>query len=572
MRIYLPIIIFCCLIFQNLKAQQYPLFTNYILNCFGYNPAVAGSTDYIDTRLSLRNQWTKLEGAPMTQILSAQGRLKKLPIGVGGYVFNDVAGSMKRTGGSLVSSYSMLIDSTHRVCIGASVGMYSIGLKNIEALATSSDPTLFNAANGVNVPDFNVGVYYSHAKGLFAGVSAPQVLKGNLDFTSDPTQINPSELVRHYYIMAGYNLKLNDKLKLQPSALVKLAEDSPWQYDVSLVATFYDQFWAGASYRSEDAIALMAGYDIDRTITLGYSYDLTTSMLKQANSGSHEIVVGFRIGIDKDRDDDGIPDKKDKCPDEPGTVENEGCPEDLLDDSLADEDRDKDGILNDDDECPDEAGPKENNGCPWGDRDKDGIRDDIDNCPDQPGVPTNDGCPLSDRDKDGILDNKDKCPDIPGVMSNEGCPPVAVAVSDRDGDGVPDSIDKCPDLKGRGQDGCPRISDEERLILDLAIQNIYFDTNKDEIKRHSFPYLDRLATLMIGRRELKVRISGHADERGERNYNLDLSKRRAESVMFYLLNRGVKRSQLSVEYFGEEMPASRELDENRRVEMDFVWD
>lgn len=579
MKRILYLLIFGFLLHGSLQAQQYPLFTNYIMNSFGFNPGVAGSTDYIDARLTYRTQWTQLEDAPQTAIMSAQGRLKKLPIGIGGYVFNDVAGALKRTGGSAVVSYSQLFGEQHRISVGASVGYYNLRLNNRESLANSMDPTLMAAGDGLNIPDFNVGIHYQHKSGFYAGLSSPQILKGDLKFNDAAVTDVKSELIRHYYLMAGYNYKLNEKIQLQPSVLLKVADLAPTQYDISLVATFHQRFWVGASYRSEDAVALMLGYDINKALTLAYAYDLTTSSLKHGSSGSHEITLGFRLGMTKDRDEDGIPDDKDKCPDEPGPPENEGCPEDpiaAVDDDNGD--NDKDGILNKDDKCPDQAGPAENEGCPWGDKDNDGIRDDIDKCADVFGLASNEGCPLTDRDKDGIVDNKDKCPDEYGELRYEGCPHAIAAVQDRDGDGILDAIDKCPDLAGvQANEGCPRIDPADQRILDLAIQNVYFDTNKDEIRREGFPYLDRLAELMISKRELKIRLSGHADSRGSSAHNLELSKRRSESVMFYLLNRGLRRSQLDVEYYGEELPAAANVSEesrqrNRRVEMEFVWD
>ncbi|WP_213280063.1 vWA domain-containing protein [Chryseobacterium indologenes] len=86
----------------------------------------------------------------------------------------------------------------------------------------------------------------------------------------------------------------------------------------------------------------------------------------------------------KDKDQDGIPNKLDKCPDIAGPVENEGCPW---------VESDGDGVIDKDDACPTVAGPPENNGCPWPDTDGDGILDKDDACPTVPGMPEYNGCP-----------------------------------------------------------------------------------------------------------------------------------------------------------------------------------
>ena len=134
----------------------------------------------------------------------------------------------------------------------------------------------------------------------------------------------------------------------------------------------------------------------------------------------------------KDRDGDGLPDDRDRCPDIAGLYRYSGCP-----------DTDGDGIPDNIDKCPNEAGPLKTRGCP--DRDGDGVVDSKDKCPDVPG--TINGCP--DRDGDGVPDDKDVCPDIKGLIRFAGCP-------DSDGDGISDALDLCPDKPGTyANKGCP---------------------------------------------------------------------------------------------------------------------
>ena len=112
--------------------------------------------------------------------------------------------------------------------------------------------------------------------------------------------------------------------------------------------------------------------------------------------------------------------------------------------------------------------------------------------------------------------------------------------------------------------------------LNLAITNLYFSTDKWVIDPQSKPHLDRLARVMVERRDWKVRVAGFADARGTDEHNLTLSKNRAEAAMYYLMSKGVKREQLVVEYYGEKNPISHNSDENgwklnRRVEMEFIF-
>lgn len=212
------------------------------------------------------------------------------------------------------------------------------------------------------------------------------------------------------------------------------------------------------------------------------------------------------------------------------------------------------------------------------DTDGDGIVDRLDDCPKEPedfdGFRDEDGCPDLDNDADGILDVDDACPDEPGPPENDGCPDP-----DRDGDGVPDRLDDCPDEPGPVENqGCPEkqvvvIEEAELEILD----KIYFDFDSAKLQKRSYPVLDNVAEVLNAHPEIAgVRVEGHTDSRGRAEYNLELSQRRAESVVRYLVSKGgVDRSRLVAEGFGEAQPlvpdatTDEEMAQNRRVEFQF---
>jgi outer membrane protein OmpA-like peptidoglycan-associated protein len=280
-----------------------------------------------------------------------------------------------------------------------------------------------------------------------------------------------------------------------------------------------------------------------------------------------------------DRDGDGYKDDVDKCPDDPedfdGFEDEDGCP---------DLDNDQDGIPDTMDKCPNEPGPRENDGCPFkkvNDRDGDGIPDDVDKCPDDPedfdGFEDEDGCPDLDNDKDGIPDKLDLCPNDPedkdGFEDEDGCPDP-----DNDHDRILDVNDKCPNepetYNGfEDEDGCP---DKGLVIVQRGkleiLDKIYFETDKDVIKEQSFPLLDAIAGTIKGHPEISlIEIQGHADERGDDEHNLDLTDRRAHSVMRALEDRGVELGRLKARGYGETKPICTQHNEecwskNRRVE------
>ncbi len=284
------------------------------------------------------------------------------------------------------------------------------------------------------------------------------------------------------------------------------------------------------------------------------------------------ISFGGQMAAD-DRDGDGIPDDSDKCPgeaeDKDGFEDEDGCP---------DADNDGDGVLDPDDECPDVAGVADNRGCPDDDVDRDGIKNADDQCPDEAedkdGFEDGDGCPDADNDGDGILDEADKCPDEAedkdGFEDEDGCPDT-----DNDGDGKLDADDKCPNEPApTTEDGCPALV---RVVGDQIkiLQKVYFATNKSKILDRSFPVLDEVAQVILFKKNIKVRVEGHTDNKGKEKKNLKLSNDRAESVKAYLVSKGVAEDRLVAEGKGQSVPIADNgteegRGENRRVEFHII--
>ncbi|MBI2722702.1 MAG: OmpA family protein [Bacteroidetes bacterium] len=262
-----------------------------------------------------------------------------------------------------------------------------------------------------------------------------------------------------------------------------------------------------------------------------------------------------------DKDGDGITDAEDKCPEEKGLAEFKGCP-----------DRDGDKIIDKDDECPDESGIAEFMGCP--DRDGDGTPDKYDACPDLFGPKEYKGCP--DKDADGLLDKEDACPDVAGPKENKGCP-----WPDTDKDGFLDKDDACPTIAGVAEfKGCPPpppIKAAEQKIIEKAFQSLEFATGKDIIKAKSYPSLNGLATLLQTHKgDWKLKLSGHTDNQGNAEKNMELSEKRAKAVKAYLVKKGVPADNVMVDWYGQTMPIADNATEpgrqkNRRVEMKILF-
>ncbi|HEX6638912.1 MAG TPA: OmpA family protein [Steroidobacteraceae bacterium] len=223
-------------------------------------------------------------------------------------------------------------------------------------------------------------------------------------------------------------------------------------------------------------------------------------------------------------------------------------------------DSDGDGVNDDADQCPGTpAGTAvDANGCPLPqDDDGDGVNNDADKCPGTaPGTKVDaSGCEL-DSDGDGVGDSRDQCPNTPAgaKVDDKGCE------LDGDGDGVVDRQDKCPDTpKGDRVDatGCS-FKDE------IKLPGVVFETNSADLKPESIPVLEGAIATLKRYPDLKIQVAGHTDSRGSDAYNLDLSTRRAATVLEFLRDGGVS-NELASRGYGERQPvASNNTDEGRQ--------
>jgi OOP family OmpA-OmpF porin len=211
-------------------------------------------------------------------------------------------------------------------------------------------------------------------------------------------------------------------------------------------------------------------------------------------------------------------------------------------------DRDGDGIVDSVDACPDIPGIARFNGCP--DSDGDGIPDKDDACPKVFGYEKYHGCPIPDRDGDGINDEEDQCPDVPGVLKYHGCP-----IPDTDGDGVNDEQDSCITVPGGKENhGCPIIKMDIINELNFSAKNIYFKTGSYILLPISNKSLDEVAEILRQNSSIKLMIEGHTDNIGKDSSNQSLSKKRANTVVNYLISKGIDSARLKAIGYGAQRP------------------
>ena len=340
-----------------------------------------------------------------------------------------------------------------------------------------------------------------------------------LNYTENDVMVSNEEL--YYYSVDGiikYNIPSDiEILGVDTDAYVFAGYglSNYGESDVSLGSlntSYGPSFGAGINFQLSKNIAL----------NTGVSY----KSLDEKNAYSNlQHVVGIKFNFEKgDSDGDGVPDKKDHCPDLPGLIELNGCP-----------DSDGDGVPDRSDPCPSDAGLN-GQSCP--DSDNDGLTDDIDKCPSDYGPESNGGCKLPDLDNDGVPNIDDRCPNESGLKKLNGCPII------------PQSLSSYLDNYGE----------------------IFFEFDSFKLNSSQIFNLSTLSNLLKKYNYINLNIDGHASFEGESSYNMILSNKRSNSVKGKLLKDGIKDIRLNLRSFGEEEPNYSDLpiserEKNRRVKI-----
>jgi outer membrane protein OmpA-like peptidoglycan-associated protein len=346
--------------------------------------------------------------------------------------------------------------------------------------------------------------------------------------------VSQRDYVVRIALTGGYHWRPNDRirdLEVGDGALFGAALGfhpvDPLEIDVDFHGEAYDTAQAAAELNA--GVRLLVAKAIGFTVGGGFG------ALPGIGAPDFRIVTGLSVAPfldprDRDRDGDGLPNGRDRCPREreDGDLfeDRDGCP---------DWDNDRDAVTDDHDPCPNEA------------EDPDGFQD-------------GDGCPDRDNDGDGVTDPADRCPSEPeysnGWSDGDGCP---------DAPPQPHAIEVVETGRVRVDQGALRIDDK-----------IFFEPDRAAVARESFQLLDEIARVIGRHPELvRLRIEGHTDAVGEDSSNLALSQARAEAVRAALVERGIEDRRLEALGLGETRPIdSNETAagraNNRRVEIVIV--
>lgn len=276
---------------NEVQAQQDAMYTQYMFNPMAINPAYAGSREAISAVLHHRSQWVGFDGAPSTQTLAVHSPIGETGLATGVNMSLDRIGAFSNMMAFGTVAYHLKL-GPGKLSFGIRGGVYNSRLDNNKlTFQSQGDATNQGGIVSSAVPSFDAGLYY-YTNNWFVGASANHITKHNFQFENVPTA-NATFLERHYTLMGGTAIEMNENIVLKPSARVQYVGGAPLSFDANFSVLLKKKLWLGASYRFNSSVALIAEYNITPALRLGYAFDLSTTQLISHNNGSHEVFIGY---------------------------------------------------------------------------------------------------------------------------------------------------------------------------------------------------------------------------------------------------------------------------------------
>ena len=306
-------------------AQQDAMFTKYMFNSLSYNPAYAGSKDYMSLGLLHRSQWLGIDGAPNSQTFTGHTPLRNERVGVGLALSNDAIGPTSTVAANFSYAYRIPVSDGLRLSVGLQGGVENWRADFSRLTLDVPTDQAFDVSPNRWLPNFGAGLFLFGER-FYAGLSSPHLIEYDLRQNDDPNVEIYSRRYRHYFASVGAAFPVRgDDIMFKPSLLVKnvgmfskaskagaaATVGAPTELDIDASLLFYNKFWVGASFRtavevindrsSYDSADIWFSVNLDNGVRIGGAYDYPLTALNQVTSGGFEVMLGYEFNFLTDR-------------------------------------------------------------------------------------------------------------------------------------------------------------------------------------------------------------------------------------------------------------------------------
>ncbi len=282
----------------ELRAQQDPLYTQYMFNTLPINPGYAGSREMLSLMILGRQQWVGFDGAPTTATFTIHSPIYA-HMAAGATIIYDSYGPVNQTSFSINYAYHLKMSESTKLSLGLSGGFnhYAVDYNKLDRTFYVDDAYNYGIEQTLS-PNFGFGLYMYSPK-FYIGLSVPKIIENTYDESKEG--LTGGVEFRHYYGMAGVALKMNEWLTLKPSILARVAQGSPLNIDANINTIIQNKIWLGIMHRLGESFGAIAQYQLSPQLRLGYAFDLNTNELSSHHSGSHEIMINFEFNFNKEQ-------------------------------------------------------------------------------------------------------------------------------------------------------------------------------------------------------------------------------------------------------------------------------
>ncbi len=279
-------------------AQQDPQYSQYMFNPLSANPAYAGSRGVLNGAVLFRKQWVGFgDGAPSTQVLAINTPTRKGKVGVGLEIIADQIGPKKTTGFYLNYAYRIPLGKG-KLAFGLGAGVLNSQI-NWALISYKDQGDVYSGLGSTSqtFPDFKFGMFFNN-KNFFIGGSVTH-LNESVYGVSTLTAASTARFRRHAFFTFGRAFALGSNVLFSPSVMMRSVTGvaASASADLNLNFKIKNTLWLGLSLRTEKSLIALVQYNITEKFKIGYSYDMTFNALKQYQSGSHEIMLGFDLNL-----------------------------------------------------------------------------------------------------------------------------------------------------------------------------------------------------------------------------------------------------------------------------------
>ncbi|RIV42963.1 type IX secretion system membrane protein PorP/SprF [Flagellimonas pelagia] len=279
---------------EMLHAQKEPQYTQYMYNIGSFNPAYVGTVESPEIIGLYRAQWVDIEGAPTTIRAGANIPFKNEKMGLGINIVSDQLGPSTQTYFDVAYSYQIQLSNDTKLSFGLNAGGSSLNIDYSKgSFEDPSDPSLLGDKYSNFYPTVGAGLFLYHEEDWYLGVSVPNFLTNAL-YNDEVSTIVEDNM--QFNAIGGYVFQLGDRTKFKPAFLVNYLQGAPVTVNLSANFQFIDALTIGASYRFDNAVSGLVGFQISNAMFVGYSYDYAINGLGEYSGGSHEAILKFYIG------------------------------------------------------------------------------------------------------------------------------------------------------------------------------------------------------------------------------------------------------------------------------------